>query len=191
MLGLERIQKYPLPAGADTGRKISAYCVPAVRVVGDPKVAVYKTLAPLAKVEPGIVVLARSAPVGRPALVFRTDSVRFGGVAPQPLQKSWTSALARVPLTAGIKLWPVQLGVPKPVPVVVPAVFAWSTAGAFERVTSPGLVLISRLLVKTPSWNSALVVSVGHALATAAVRAKFCVVVPPSVTAIVGAEAEL
>ena len=41
----------------------------------------------------GIVAVARSAPVGRPPLVARTESVRLGGVAPHPLQKSWISAL--------------------------------------------------------------------------------------------------
>ena len=38
----------------------------------------------LEKAEPGIVTLSRSAPVGRPAAVLRTESVRLGGVAPQP-----------------------------------------------------------------------------------------------------------
>src|SRR6185436_6504951 len=99
-----------------------AYCVPEVRVAGEPKLAVKTMLAPLAKAEPGIETLARSAPVGRPAAVLRTESVRLGGVAPQPLQKSWKSALASWPVTPAMKVWPVQLGVPKPVPVVVPAV---------------------------------------------------------------------
>ena len=40
---------------------------------------------------------------GRPALVLRTESVRFGGVAPQPLQKSWTSALTSWPVIAAMK----------------------------------------------------------------------------------------
>src|SRR5258708_309251 len=102
---------------------MSAYCVPAVRVAGEPKLAVTVTVEPLEKPEPGMVAEARSAPVGRPALVARTESVRFGGVPPQPIQKSGTSTFTRVPVTAGMNVWPVQLGVPNPVPVVVPAVF--------------------------------------------------------------------
>ena len=122
-------------------------------MAGAPKLAVNKVIAPLAKVEPGTVVLVRSAPVGRPAAVARTESVRFGGVAPQPLQKSWISALTRSPVTPAMKVWPVQLGVPKPVPVVVPAVFCWSTVMGFNRITSPGLVFGSAF-VGTPVWKS-------------------------------------
>ena len=48
-------------------------------------------------------------------------------------------------------------------------------------MTLPGLVLTSTL-VKTPVRKSACVVSVKQALAGAAVREKFWVVVPPSVT---------
>src|ERR1051326_1708401 len=101
-----------------------AYCVPEVSVAGAPKVAVKEVIAPLAKAEPGMLTLARSAPVGRPALVARTERVRFGGVAPQPLQNSWMSALTSRPVMPAMNVCPVQLGVPKPVPVVVPAVFA-------------------------------------------------------------------
>ncbi len=158
-------------------------------MAGAPKVAVNVTLAPLEKAEPGIVAVERSAPVGRPALVLRTDNVRLGGVAPQPLQKSWTSPLASVPVTAGMKVWPHQLGVPKPVPVLVPAVFDWSTAGALLSVTSPGLVFRSTVALGTPVWKSVCVVSVMQALGGAAVKEKFCVVVPASVTAIELAEA--
>ena len=40
VLGEERIQKYPPADGAVLGRKISAYCVPDVRVADEPNVAV-------------------------------------------------------------------------------------------------------------------------------------------------------
>src|SRR5205809_275485 len=93
-----------------------------------------------------MVAVVRSAPVGRPALVLRIETVMLGVVPVQPLQKSWTSAFTSVPVTPGIKVCPPQLGVPKPVPVVVPAVFDWSTVGAFDRVTSPELVVRSRLI---------------------------------------------
>src|SRR6266436_8075661 len=134
-----------------------------------------------------MVALARSAPVGRPALVLRTERVRLEAPV-QALQKSWTSTLASNPVTAGIKLWPVQLGVPKPVPVVVPAVFCWSTVGAFKSVKSPGLVFRSTL-VETPVRKSLCVVSVKQALAAAVASEKSCVVVPPSVTTIDEADA--
>ncbi len=81
-----------------------AYCVPEVIETGVPKDAVKRTVEPLAKEVPVIVAVARSAPVGRPAEVARSESVRFGGVPPQPLQKSWTSAFTRRPLTPAMKV---------------------------------------------------------------------------------------
>ena len=62
-------------------------------------------------------------------------------------------------------------------------------AGAFDSVTSPGLVFKSRL-VETPVRKSAWDVSVRHAESGASVSEKFCVVVLPSVTTIDDAEAE-
>src|SRR4051812_23472361 len=169
---------------------IRAYCVPAVSDAGEPKVAVSETVAPLAAPEPGMVAVARSAPVGRPPLVARMETARSGGVAPQPRQKSGTSALTSFPLIAGIKVCPVQAGVPKPVPVVVPAVLDWSSCGAFSSLTSPGLLVRSQL-VATPVWKSACVVSVKQPLAAAVLSAKFCVAVLPSATVIGPADAEL
>src|SRR5436305_10204419 len=113
-----------------------------------------------------MVAVARSAPVGRPALVFRIESVRLGVVPVHPEQKSWTSSRTSLPVTAGVKVCPPQLVVAKPVPVVVPAVFDWSMKGAFVSVTSPGLVLRSRF-DDTPVWKSAWVESLGQALAGA------------------------
>src|SRR5262245_54376090 len=104
-----------------------AYCVPEVSVGGEPKVAVADVIAPDANRDPRMGGRGRSAPVGRPALVARIESVRLGGVAPHPLQKSWTSTLVTRPVRPETNVWPVQLGVPKPVPVVVPAEFDWST----------------------------------------------------------------
>src|ERR1051325_5632457 len=89
-----------------------------------------------------------------------------------------------------MKVWPVQAGVPKPVPVVVPAVFCWSSCGAFESITSPGLVVRSSAADGTPpARKSVCVVSVRQALVGAAVKEKFCVVVPPSVTTMLEADA--
>src|ERR1043165_9550608 len=126
-------------------------------------------MLPDAKAEPGSVTEARSAPVGRPALVGRTESVRFGGVAPQPLQKSWTSVLTSCPVMPAMKVWPVQAGGPKPAPVVVPAVFCWSSSGAFASMTPPGLVVRSSAADGTPpARKSVCVVSVRQALVGAA-----------------------
>src|SRR4051794_20030815 len=137
-----------------------------------------------------MVAVARSAPVGRPPLVLRIESVRFGVVPVHPEQKSWTSSFTRLPVTAGIKVCPPQLVVEKLVPVVVPAVFDWSRVGAFDRVALPGLAARSRF-VGVPAWKSSCVVSVGHALAGALASEKFCVVVLPSVTGMLAAVLEL
>src|SRR5437016_2173105 len=94
-----------------------------------------------------MVALARSAPVGSPPLVLRMDTVRLGVVPVQLEQKSWTSTVVSRPVAAGIKVCPSQLVVLTDVPVVVPAVFDWSILGVFWRMTSPGLVVRSTLLV--------------------------------------------
>ena len=79
-----------------------------------------------------------------------------------------------------MKVCPPQLAVPKLVPVVVPAVFDWSIVGAFDRVTSPALVVRSTP-VPTPRWKSVNVVSTEQALRSAVASAKFWVVVAASV----------
>ncbi len=56
-------------------------------------------------------------------------------------------------------------------------------AGAFNNVTSPGLLVRSQLVI-APAWKSACVVSTKHPLVDARLREKFCVVVPPSVTTV-------
>src|SRR5687767_12732641 len=136
-------------------------------------------------VNPVIVPLARSAPVGKPPLVLRTESVRLPAGPVQGLpaleQKSGTSTLTSNPVTAGMKVWPVQFGEPNPVPVEVPAVFCWSSVGVFDRVTLLGLVVRSQA-VAMPAWKAACVVSTKHALAAAAPSEKSCTVVLPSTT---------
>src|SRR5947199_10769655 len=112
-----------------------AYGGPECSVRGERKVAGAVVIAPDANRDPGMVALTRSAPVGRPPLVARIDSVRLGGVAPHPLQKSWTSTLVTRPVTPETNVWPVQAGVPKPVPVLVPAVFCWSMAVMSSSLT--------------------------------------------------------
>src|SRR5947199_2870550 len=167
-----------------------AYGGPECSVRGERKVAVAVTVAPDANRDPGMVALTRSAPVGRPPLVARIDSVRLGGVAPHPLQKSWTSALVTGPVTPETNVWPVQAGVPKPVPVAVPAEFDWSTTVTSLSTTFPGLATRS-VLDGTPVWKSAWVVSARHALVGAVVSEKSCVVVLPSVTTTLAAVLEL
>ena len=66
-----------------------------------------------------IVPVARSAPVGKPAAVARTDRVRLGVVPVQPLQKRPMSALNNNPLTEGVKLWPPQVVAVMPTPLLV------------------------------------------------------------------------
>ena len=80
-----------MPAeGLAVGRVTSAYCVPAVSVGGLLKLAVWKPAAPL--LNPVMVADARSAPVGRPPVVARRESVRFGVVPVHPLQNKLMSA---------------------------------------------------------------------------------------------------
>jgi hypothetical protein len=139
--------------------------------------------------KPGIVAVARSPPVGRPAEVARIDTVRFGVVPVQPEQKSWRSTLVSCPVIAGMKVWPPQLAVPKLVPVDVPPVDAWSTFGAFSSETSPGLPVRSQF-VATPAWKSACVVSVRHPLLGEVCREKFRVVAPFAAMPMLWVEAE-
>src|SRR5947209_12792982 len=76
VLGEERIHWYPAPPVAPVGRTISAYCVPAVIVIGDEKLATNVSRLPL--LSPAIVVETRSPPVGRPPEVAQIPTVRFG-----------------------------------------------------------------------------------------------------------------
>jgi hypothetical protein len=62
-----------------------------VSVGGVLKFAAKKPPEPLEK--PGIVAVARSAPVGRSLLLFRIETVMFGVVPVQPLQNRLMSAL--------------------------------------------------------------------------------------------------
>src|SRR5689334_4850206 len=95
---------------------MTAYFVPAVTVIGEPKVAVLRPPAP-PSLKPAIVAVARSAPVGAPPLVARMETVMFGLVAVQPEQKSSMSARVSWPLMAAVKVCPAHdvLVMPKPV----------------------------------------------------------------------------
>src|SRR6266567_1184643 len=107
-----------MPAeGFDTGRNTNAYLVPAVRVGGVLKFAAKKPPEPLEK--PGIVAVARSAPVGKSPLVALTDTVIFGVVPVHPLQNRSTSALVSWPVTPAVKVWPNQLVEVNPKPLLV------------------------------------------------------------------------
>src|SRR5215212_2088692 len=88
--------------GFATGRTTSAYLVPAVTFKG---VTRFAAKYPPALVEnPGIVAVARSAPVGRSPVVFLIETVRFGVVPVQPLQKRSTSTRVNDPLTVGVNV---------------------------------------------------------------------------------------
>ena len=108
--------------------------------------------------------------------------MRLGAVPVQPLQNRLRSALVNVPVTAGRKPWANQLVAVKPKPDVLRVVFCWSRFAGFVSTTSPAL-LVKSVLVGTPVWKSDCDVSVRHELAEAVPSVKFCVVVPPLVTA--------
>src|SRR3954462_13811620 len=111
-----------MPAdGFETGRTTIAYLVPAVSVSGVAKFAVKNPPAPVEK--PGMVAVARSAPVGRPPLVARMETARFGVVPVQPLQNRSRSTLVRLPLTPAVNVWPAQLVAFMPKPLLVTTVF--------------------------------------------------------------------
>ena len=76
--------------GFATGRTISAYRVPAVNVGGETKFAAKNAPAPFEK--PGIVVIARSGPVGKSPLVALIETLRFGVVPVQAEQNKKRSA---------------------------------------------------------------------------------------------------
>src|SRR5438105_3781367 len=105
------------------GRKITAYVVPAVTVNGVVKVAVKNPPAPLLK--PGIVAVARSAPVGSAGVpaVARIDRLMFGVVPVQLLQKRSRSTLVMGPEIAALNVWPAQFVALKPKPLFVTFVF--------------------------------------------------------------------
>ena len=82
---------YPPARVKETTRITNAYRVPAVRVGGLAKFAVKNPPEPLEK--PGMVAVARSAPVGRSLLVALIDTVMFGVVPVHPEQNRSRSAL--------------------------------------------------------------------------------------------------
>ena len=145
-------------------------------------------MAPLVLVV--IVADAKSAPVGKLALVARTETVTVGAAPEHTEQKRFTSACTNCPVTAGIKVWPDQAVVEMPLPLVPRVVFCWSRFGVFTSVTLPALVVKSTF-VGMPVWKSSVVVSVRQALAGAVASEKFCIVVLPSVTTMLLAVLEI
>src|SRR6185369_3262696 len=131
---------------------MNAYCVPAVRFGGELNENVMNP--PEALDVPGIVALASRPPAvitGTPPLVVRTSPIRLGSVPEQVAQKMTTSRRVSCPVTLGVKVWPGKLVVVKPTPLVLASSTFRSIAGAFTKVTLPGLVVKSQL-VGTPSW---------------------------------------
>src|SRR5215470_9342665 len=96
---------------------ITAYLVPAVSVVGVAKLAEKYPPAPL--LNPGIVVTARSDPVGTLPEVARIETVRFGVVPVQFVQKRSRSTLVKRPVIADVKVCPAQVVLVKLKPLFV------------------------------------------------------------------------
>src|SRR6266542_2130640 len=121
--GLVLLMTYTyLPAdGFDTARTTIAYIVPAVSVGGLAKFAVKNPPEPLEK--PGMVAVARSAPVGKSPLAALIETVIFGVVPVQPLQNKSRSALVNWPLTPAVNVWPNHEVELKPKPLLVTDVF--------------------------------------------------------------------
>ena len=75
--------------------------------------------------KPAIVAVARSAPVGTGVapVVARIETVRFGNVPVQPLQKRSRSTCVSWPVTPAVNVWPAQLVLVIPKPFGVTDVF--------------------------------------------------------------------
>ena len=157
-------------------------------VAGTAKVPEKKPPPPLQT--PGIVAVARSAPVGRLPEALRNDTVMFGIVTAEQLRlKRFSSTRATGPVTAAVKVCPNHVVVLKLAPWVPSVRFFWSRTSGCARTALPGLTVRSTLL-GTPVWSSACELSTRQALVGALAREKFCVVVLPSVTTRLVTEAE-
>src|SRR6476646_416203 len=98
-----------------------AYCIPAVSVGGEAKVAVKLPPAPL--VLNGTDAEARSAPVGRLPDAFLMETVTFGGLPVQAAQNKFTSTRVACPVTPAVKVCAHHLVLLKPNPFVESVVF--------------------------------------------------------------------
>ena len=70
-----------------------------------------------------IVAEARSAPVGRPPLVARSERVRLGVVPVQPLQNRLMSVRVSWPVTAGVNVCPPHVVIVIPTPLLLRVLF--------------------------------------------------------------------
>src|SRR3954447_4549217 len=127
---------------------------------------------------PGIVAVARSAPVGTAGLpvVARRATVRFGVVPVHPLQNRSRSTPVNEPERPATNVCPAQLVLVNPNPLFVTEWFCWSTTAALLSRTSPGLVVRSRF-VPEPVRKSDCDVSTKLPFVGARVNAKSLVVV--------------
>src|SRR3712207_1018680 len=166
-------------------RTTIAYCVPALSVGGVVKVAVTKP--PEALLLKGSEAEARSAPVGRLLAAFLMEMTTLGGVPVQDEQKRSSETFVACPVTVGVKVWPNHDVLLKP-NACVSVVLCASRPSDVASVTLPALV-VGSVLVGTPAWKSAVVVSVRQPLVAALASEKSFVVVPPSGTAMVVAVA--
>jgi hypothetical protein len=169
------------------GLMTSAYCVPALTLSGVASVAVRKPELP--SENPVTVPDARSAPVGSPPDVARSESVRSGVVPLQPEQNRLTSTCVSGPLTDGVKVWPPQLVVVIPTPLVPSVSVLWLIGVWSINRTFPGLAVRSQS-DGTPRWKASCVLSVKQPLIGEASSVKFHVALPPLGTPTLDAEAE-
>src|SRR5262249_35048852 len=150
---------------AAAGRITIAYWVPADTVVGAANTAEFHTCLPLKSAIVNVV-LARSAPVGRPPDVARMLTVMRGAVL-QNTQNRLRSTWLSEPERPAVNVWPVHCVFVLLLnfsPFAVYEVFCWSTVppppppAPAASWTLPGVVVRSRF-VATPAVKSAWVVS--------------------------------
>src|SRR3954471_12853626 len=142
--------------------------------------------APLEK--PAIVPEARSAPVGTPPAVARSDIVRFGVVPTHDEQKSSTEAWVSWPVLLGVKVWPTHAVEFIPKPVLDTFRFCWLTPLSWPSRTAPGVVTRSQP-VGVPAWNAFWELSVKQSGFVDVVSPRSWVVVPPLGTEMLAADA--
>src|SRR5437868_8992654 len=110
--------------------------------------------APL--LNPGMVAVAKSEPVGTSPLVARIETVTFGLAPLQPEQNIARSTEFSWPVTCGWNVCAAQVTFENPKPLLLMLLFC---SLGFPRITSPGLVFKSTLN-GVPALKSAFEVSV-------------------------------
>src|SRR5437763_9130503 len=130
-----------------------------------------------------MVVVAITAPVGRPPLVELMLTIIACDVPVQALQNNSTSSFVSVPETVGENVSPHQAAVDIALPEVLESATERSSCSPppWASFTSPGLMEMSTF-VPVPVEKSPNVVSVKQAFGVSGVSERFCTVVPPPLT---------